>query len=141
MSVRPARARIAALAVLAVSMAAGFGGAAEAAPYKQTCVGPLCFKQDTQGYTDDKTYFYMTFKGGTVTHYNLRYVEAGGRTVQYEVRTSGNSNKSKEVGLRGTPGKKYTVSVQACETKRVGGFLPFTKSNCTGWATFTYRAV
>ena len=130
------------LAPLAIALTAGgFAATADASPYSKTCTGPLCFHKDTQGYANDKNYFYLTFKGGTVTHYNYRYTEVGGRTVQYEVRTSGNSNKSNEVGLGGTPGRNYHISVQACETRRVGGFLPITKSVCTGWVTFSYRGV
>ena len=123
--------------------AAGFSTAAQAAPYKALCAGGLCFNKDTQGYTSDRTYFYLTFNGTTVTHYNIIYREAGGRQIQAEIATRPGSNMSYEKSLKGTPGKQYTVSVQACSRVKVnvGPFSVSTRSSCTSWKTFTYYAV
>lgn len=133
-----------ALAPLAIALSAGgFAATAEAAPYKTTCAGSICFHKDTQGYKNDKTYFYLTFSGTSVTHYNVRYQEEGGRIKQGEVRTYQGSNKSQEVGVYGTPGKKQTIGIQACYRVKVnvGPFSVGTKSQCTGWSNITYKAV
>ena len=132
------------IAPLAVALSVGgIAATADAAPYKTTCAGSICFHKDTQGYKNDLTYFYMTFNGSAVTHYNVRYHEEGGRVVQAEIRTHAGSNKSRENGLHGTPGQMRTISIQACYrvTVKIGPFSTGTKSACTGWSTFTYMQV
>ena len=143
MKIRSALARIAAPAILAVSMAAGLAGNADAAPYKQTCAGGVCFNKDTQGYTNDRTYFYVTFNGTAVTHYNVRYREPGGRTVQGELKTYAGSNKSQEGSIKGVPGQMNTIAIQACYrvTVKIGPFSAGTQSRCTGWSNITYKQV
>lgn len=143
MKIRSALARIAAPAILAVSMAAGFGAAAEAAPYVKTCAGGICFNKDSQGYKNDRTYFYLTFSGSAVTHYNVRFQEPGGRVVQEEWKTYRGSNKTEERGIKGVPGQRATISIQACTrvTIKIGPFSTGTKSQCTGWSTITYKQV
>lgn len=132
------------IAPLAVALSVGgFAATADASPYKKTCAGSICFNKDTQGYKNDKTYFYLTFSGSAVTHYNVRYQERGGRVVQGELRTHQGSNKSQEGGIYGTPGQMNTISIQACYrvTVKIGPFSTGTKSACTGWSTITYKQV
>jgi hypothetical protein len=132
------------IAPIAVALSVGgFAAAADAAPYNRTCAGGICFNKDTQGYKNDKTYFYLTFSGSAVTHYNVRYQEVGGRVKQGELRTYQGSNKSQESGIYGTPGKKYYISIQACSRVQVkiGPFSTGTKSSCTGWVRIGYYAV
>lgn len=143
MTIRTLIARIAAPAVLAVSMAAGFGGAAEAAPYIKTCAAGICFNKDSQGYKNDRTYFFLTFNGSAVTHYNVRFAEPGGRIVQEEWKTFRGSNKTEERGIKGVPGQTASIQIQACArtTIKVGPFSASTKSSCTGWVTINYKQV
>jgi len=143
MSVRSLIARIAAPAILAVSMAGGFAATADAAAYTKTCVNGICFNKDTQGYKNDRTYFYLTFNGSAVTHYNVRFQEPGGRVVQEEWKTYSGSNKSQERGIKGNPGQWATISIQACTrvTVKVGPFSAGTKSSCTGWVSIRYKQV
>ena len=132
------------IAPLAVALSGGgFAATAGASPYKTTCAGSICFHKDTQGYKNDKTYFYLTFSGSAVTHYNVRYQEVGGREKQGELRTYQGSNKSEEGGIYGTPGKKYYISIQACSRVQVkiGPFTAGTKSSCTGWSRTGFYAV
>ena len=49
MTLRSALTRMMAPLALAVSLAGGFAASADAAPYKQTCAGGVCFNKDTQG--------------------------------------------------------------------------------------------
>ncbi len=108
------------IAPLAVAISVvGFSAAAHAAPYKPVCGGGLCFNKDTQGYTSNRTYFYLTFSGSKVTHYNIVYREAGGRQVQAEIPTRTGSNMTDVKSLKGTPGRQYKVSVQACSRTKV----------------------
>jgi hypothetical protein len=132
------------LAPLAVAISVGgIAATADAAPYKTTCAGSICFNKDTQGYKNDRTYFYVTFSGSAVTHYNVRYQEPGGRVVQGELKTYRGSNKSQEGSIKGVPGTKNTISIQACSrlTIKIGPFSTGTKSQCTGWSTITYKQV
>jgi hypothetical protein len=132
------------LAPLAVALSVGgIAATADAAPYKTTCAGSICFHKDTQGYKSYRTWFYLTFSGSAVTHYNFRFQEVGGREIQDELRTYQGSNKSHKGNLPGTPGKKYYISIQACNRVKVnvGPFSVGTKSSCTGWARIGYYAV
>jgi hypothetical protein len=128
---------------IAMSIGAGFSAPAEAAPYRTTCAGGICFHKDTQGYTNNKTYFYLTFNGDAVTHYNVRYHEPGGRVVQGELKTYKGSNKSQEGAIKGKPGTKVYVSIQACRRYqvKVGPFSVKTQSSCTNWVQIGYYAV
>lgn len=132
---------IAPLAV--VTSLAGISTTAEAAPYTPLCSGGYCFNKDTQGYVNNRTYFYLTFRGSAVSHYNIRYREAGGREIQTEISARPGSNSSYVTSLPGTPGKKYQVSVQACSRVKVfvGPIVVSTRSSCTGWYATSYVAV
>src|SRR5687768_4083346 len=90
-----------------------------------------------QGYVDDRTYFYFTFNGSNITHYNVSFTEEGGRRVQYEVATLAGSNKSRETSLKGIPGSRYQVSVQACAriTIKAGPFSVGTNHRAPAGAT------
>lgn len=132
------------IAPLAVALSVGgIAATAEAAPYDTRCPSALCLSMDKQGYKNDRTYFYMTFNGSAVTHYNVRFKEPGGRVIQEEWKTFPGSNRSEERGIKGVPGQKATISIQACSrvTIKFGPLSTGTKSQCTGWTTFTYRAV
>jgi len=74
----------------------------------------------------------FSFRGSNVNHYNVRFVEQGGRTVQKEISTFSGSNLSKWWRVRGRNGQQVTVQVQACSR---GGV--FSSSKCTGWTTIT----
>jgi len=132
------------IAPLAVAASlAGLSATAEAATYKPLCGGGLCFYKDTQAYTNHRTYFYLTFSGSAVTHYNIIYREPGGRSVQAEISTRPGSNMSNRVSLPGTPGQQYKVSVQACNRTKafIGPIVISSRSSCTTWYTTTYTAV
>ena len=132
------------IAPLAIALSvAGLSATAQAAPYQPLCSGGYCFNKDKQGYVNNRTYFYLTFRGSAVTHYNIRYREAGGREVQVEISTRSGSNASGVTSLPGTPGRQYKVSVQACNRGKVfiGPIVISTTSRCTIWYTTTYTAV
>jgi hypothetical protein len=132
---------IAPLAFLA--SVASLSTTAQAAPYTPLCAGAYCFNKDTQRYVNNRTYFYLTFKGSAVSHYNLRYREAGGREVQIEIGARPGSNGSYLSSLPGVPGKAYQVSVQARARVKifVGPIVVSTRSGCTIWYRTTYKAV
>lgn len=93
-----------ALAPLAIAFSiGGMAGTADAAPDKQTCAGGICFSKDTQGYKNDRTYFYLTFNGTTVTRYNVRYREEGGREVQGELRPTAARTRARKAASRASP--------------------------------------
>src|SRR5258706_2413896 len=104
------------IAPLAIAISvAGVSSTAEAATYKAYCAPTgLCFYKDTQGYTNNRTYFYLTFNGSKVTYYNIVYREPGGRVVTDVIVTRPGSNGSVLRSLAGTPGLLYTVKIQAC---------------------------
>lgn len=132
------------IAPLAIALSvAGLSATAEAAPYQPLCSGGYCFNKDTQGYVNNRTYFYLSFRGSAVTHYNMRFRESGGREVQIEISTRSGSNASVLKSFPGTPGRQYTVSVQACNRTKtfIGPIVISSRSNCTGWYTTTYTAV
>jgi len=143
MTLRSSLTRMIAPLAVAVSMAGGFAATADAAPYIKTCAGGICFNKDSQGYKNDRTYFYLTFNGSAVTHYNVRFQEPGGRVVQEEWKTYRGSNKTEERGIKGVPGQKTTISIQACSrvTVKIGPFSTGTKSQCTGWSTIRCKQV
>lgn len=142
MSPRSILARLMAPLAVAASFAS-LSTTAEAAPYTPLCAGAYCFNKDTQGYVDNRTRFYLTFKGSAVSHYNLRYREAGGREVQIEIGARPGSNGSYVTSLPGVPGRAYQVSAQACARVKifVGPIVVSTRSGCTPWYRTTYKAV
>jgi hypothetical protein len=78
-------------------------------------------------------YYFLTFRGSEITHYNLRFLSAG-RENQVEIGArAGNKNQSPARFMLVRPGGKYTVAIQACNR---GGFLE--KSGCTGWYRITF---
>jgi len=131
------------LAPLAIAISlGGFAATAEAAT-KTTCAGAICFNKETGHRSDGLTAFRLTFSGSAVTHYNIRFQEPGGRLLQREMRTRPGTNLSEPFGLRGTPGQKYDIYIQACSQTKVGvgPFSVSTKSSCTGWVRIGFYAV
>lgn len=103
---------------------------------KEICAGSLCFYKNPHRYNDGTMYYFLRFRGSEVTHYNLRFTERGGRTVQIEIGTVRGSNESGWNKFRNMqPGGRYTVHIQACKR---GGL--FQKSGCTGWHSITFFA-
>ena len=113
-----------------VALASAAAAPASAAPTK-SCSGGLCV--ETFAIVEGGTHaIRFSFRGTEVTSYNVRYVEKGGRLVQRNVSTlGGGTNLSKFWKVRGTPGQRVTVHVQACNT----GFLA--RSSCTKWYAVT----
>ena len=146
MSTQSMLTRLIAPLALAVSVA-GFAAKSEAAPYNPICGGGLCFNKDMKHYAWDRAYYYLSFNGSKVTHYNIRYREAGGREVQSEISTRPGSNATPVQAFKGYTGQRHTISVQACNRTKViigtiGGAVQFgTRTSCAPWRLITFTQV
>ena len=129
MSIRSALGLVAPIA-LAVTMAGGFATTAHA-NLPKSCSGAFC-AENSRIVEGGSHVIRFSFRGSNVNHYNVRFVEQGGRTVQKEISTFSGSNLSKWWRVRGRNGQQVTVQVQACSR---GGV--FSSSKCTGWTTIT----
>ncbi|MCW5771674.1 MAG: hypothetical protein KIT16_08585 [Rhodospirillaceae bacterium] len=129
MSVRSALIRFVAPLVLAVSVSA-----APAFAKTQACSGAFCAHSQYDA-SKKRHIVYFSFNGTHVHHYNVRFKETGGQTVQREVGTYKNdSNWSDNWYVRAIRGNYLTLTVQACSK---GGL--FGKSKCTGWTTIRLK--
>jgi hypothetical protein len=129
MSILSTLVRIAAPVALAVSLSA-----APAFAKTQACNGAFCAHSQWDA-SKKRHIVYFSFNGTHVTHYNVRFKETGGQTVQREVGTySSSSNWSNNWYVRATRGNYLTLTVQACNK---GGL--FSKSKCTGWTTIRLK--
>ena len=120
--------------MLAPILSAGIGASAKAAPsnYKAICANAMCFHKNPHRYSDGKMYYYLSYRGSEISHFNLRFLQGNGEEGQSEIRAlSGNRSGAKYMAVR--PGGKYTVAIQACNR---GGL--FQKSGCTGWYRITF---
>lgn len=129
------------LALAAAALAAlAFAAPAEAATgYRALCAGQYCFHVsnfaksralDGKGLWD--VYYYISYGGLKPTHYNVRFRDASGRTVQIEVPGAGTRSAVRSFGVR--PGHVYVISSQACTRQFLG------PSQCTGWRTTRFTA-
>jgi hypothetical protein len=129
--------------LMAAILCLGFAASAEAAApdypgtYKKICAGSLCMLKGSLLIWDGSVPYYLSFRGSAVSHYNVRYVEIGGREVQIELKAASGSNLSKVSHLKGTPGGKFTIHVQACNRSSFGPFS--SKSSCTQWHKITFN--
>jgi len=118
-----ALAPLATVALLALCAAAP---AANASAPTKACNGAFC-AESYRIVEGGSHAIRFSFRGSSVNHYNVRFVERGGRTVQKEISTFSGSNESKSWRVRGTNGNTVTVSVQACTRALLGS------SKCTPW--------
>lgn len=120
---KPALAPLATVAILALLASAP---AANAYAPTRACNGAFC--AESYRIVEGGSYVIrFSFRGSSVNHYNVRFVERGGREVQKEVSTTSGSNWSQGWRVRSTPGNTVTLSVQACNRATFGS------SKCTQW--------
>jgi hypothetical protein len=113
-----------------VALASAAAAPASAA-LPRTCSGGLC-AENFRIVEGGSHAVRFSFRGTEVSHYNVRFVERGGRTVQREVSTmKGDTNQSKSWRVRGTSGQVVTIHVQACNRAFLG------RSSCTKWYKLT----
>jgi hypothetical protein len=128
--------RIAALASGLALLALATAETAQAAPgYRAICSGEYCFNVSNfaksrsisgAGFYDQ--YYYITYGRLQPTHYNVRFRSANGGEVQIEVAPG----EIRKLGV--IPGRRYTISSQACVRQFLG------RSQCTQWYTTTFTA-
>lgn len=118
-----ATAPFAAIALLA--LVAGAPAAHAYAPTK-ACSGAFC-AESFRIVEGGSHAIRFSFRGSAINHYNVRFIEKGGREVQRGLGTFSNSNLSNSWRVRSTNGARVTFAVQACNSPLIG------KSKCTPW--------
>ena len=134
--IRIARPLAAALLCLSFAASAEAAKPVDNGTYKKICAGSLCMLKRNTLIWDGSVPYFLSFRGSAISHYNVRYVEAGGREVQIEISTASGSNLSQVRHFKGTPGGKFTIHVQACNRSSFGPFS--SKSSCTQWHNITF---